>query len=61
MWETLGNFDVYISEIVLEELSAIPDELKNKFLKAVEKFSVLTMTMEVENLAKEYMAQGDIP
>ena len=60
-WETLRNYDVYISEIVLEELNSIIDELKNKFFKAVERFSVLTVTMEAENLDREYVAQGIFP
>ena len=39
----------------------IIDELKNKFFKAVERFSVITVTMEAENLDREYVAQGIFP
>lgn len=61
MWDTLKDYDVYISEIVLDELSAAPEELKNKFFEAVAGFSVLSVNEEAENLAKDYIAQGIFP
>ena len=37
-WENFNEYDVYISQIVIDELSAARGELKKKFLSAVKDF-----------------------
>ncbi len=61
MWQSLINYDVYISEIVLEEIDAVSDTLKPVFLKAIKGFNILKLNSEIENLAKEYVRQGIFP
>jgi predicted nucleic acid-binding protein len=61
MWKSLRDYDVYISEIVLDEINAASDELKETLLSAVEGFTVLKLTDEIEELAAEYVKQGIIP
>jgi predicted nucleic acid-binding protein len=61
MWQNLKEYDVYISEIVMEEISLVSDELKTSFTAAVDKFTILTLTDEIENLAMEYVKQGIFP
>ena len=51
LWETLGDYRVYISEIVLDELGAAPEGLRSSYLEAVKGFSVLRVTEEAEQLA----------
>ncbi len=61
LWETLGDYRVYISEIVLDELGAAPEGLRSKYLEAVKGFSVLRVTEEAEQLAGDYIANGIFP
>lgn len=60
--EILPSYDVFISNIVVEEIKATPDEsLGNLLLKAVESFHVLPPTEEAESLAKEYLRYLKMP
>jgi len=61
MWESLNNYDIYISEIVMEELNAVSDDKKGSFYTIVEGFTILKVTDEIENLATEYVKQGIFP
>ena len=42
MWKSLRDYDVYISEIVLDEINAASDELKETLLSAVEVYCFKT-------------------
>jgi len=55
-------FDVFISEITSVEIDRTPDlDLQNKMRKNTSEFSTLSLTDEVEWLAKEYIRYGAIP
>lgn len=60
-WDILDNYDVYISELVLDELSAAPSRRVEEFQRIIVGFSVLKVTEEAESLAKEYVKQGIFP
>ena len=60
-WGILDNYDVYISELVVNELSAAPSRLTEEFQRIIVGFSVLKVTEEAESLAKEYIKQGIFP
>ena len=60
-WNNLVSYEVCISEIVLEELNAAPEKLREKFVNVVAEFKVLNVTKEAEKLAKEYVKEGIFP
>jgi predicted nucleic acid-binding protein len=53
--------DVYISELVLEELQRATEPLKNSLLFAVSDFNVLPITEEAKRLANIYVKQEIFP
>ncbi len=61
MWNKLSNFDVYISEIVIDEISNGNKENAIKRLKVVEDFKILELTNEVENFAYTLITRKLIP
>ncbi|MDR1574253.1 MAG: PIN domain-containing protein [Clostridiales Family XIII bacterium] len=60
-WEVIGDFDVFISEIVVLELERTPHELRSKLTEAIARFPVLPLTDEARELANEYVSQGIFP
>ena len=61
-WIKLGNYSVYVSKLVDEELTAIANyRLRLKLLKLVSSFKVLEVTPEIEALADEYVKKGVVP
>jgi predicted nucleic acid-binding protein len=61
LWESLNNYEVFISATVLEEINDAGSPLKESLLKMVSYFKVLEVTDEVENLANQYVANGIFP
>ena len=58
----IGNFETFISEITITEIERSPDvELRNKMKDAVSRFSVLSLTDDVEWIASEYIRYGAVP
>jgi len=56
----IGNFE--ISEITVAEIERTPDmELRSKMKDAVSRFSVLSLTDDVEWVAREYIRHGAVP
>lgn len=53
--------DVYISELVLEELQRTAEPLRNSLLSAVSDFKVLSLTENTKHLAGIYVKQGIFP
>jgi predicted nucleic acid-binding protein len=53
--------DVYISELVLEELQKSAEPLRNRLLSAVSDFNVLPITENTKHLAGIYIKQGIFP
>ena len=69
--EIVPEYEVFISELVLDEIEAIPDPyLRKRVRDAVKGFSVLSVTKDAEILSDEYleymrktkirMPQGDV-
>jgi len=58
----IGNFETFISEITVAEIERTPDmELRSKMKDAVSRFSVLSLTDDVEWIASEYIRHGTVP
>ena len=58
----IGNFEIFISEITVAEIERTPDmELRSKMKDAVSRFSVLSLTDDVEWVAREYIRHGAVP
>jgi len=58
----IGNFETFISEITVAEIERTPDmELRSKMKDTVSRFSVLSLTDDVEWVAREYIRHGAVP
>ena len=55
------NFDIYISEAVLEGIRAGDPEAASRRLALVEELLILALTEEVETLAEEYQNKLGLP
>lgn len=40
-WENIDNYEVYISNIVIDELKAAPEDKRKKFMDVIKNFIVL--------------------
>ena len=61
-WEKRKNdFDIYISQFVLDEVGAGDPEASKKRLNAIEEFEQLDITDDVAGLAEALVAKGAIP
>lgn len=61
-WEQIQAEDVYISTLVLDELEAVSDDdLRYKMLSLLYRKPVLSVTKDVEDLAKKYVTAGIFP
>lgn len=58
----LPNFNAYISEAGLQEIKNTKDlEKRKKVLELVKKFKLLNITMQIENLADDYLKSKLVP
>lgn len=61
-WRTLKDFNVYVSEVTLNEINNSPNVRKrNQLLRLIKNFEILPITQEVEKLANEYIKKKIIP
>lgn len=60
-WDQIEQEDVYISEIVLQELEASSEPVRSRFLGAVEPFKKLEVSDEAERLSNIYVQEGIFP
>jgi len=61
-FKEIGNFEILISEITGVEMERTPDmELRSRMKEAVARFSVLSLTDDVEWIADEYIRHGAVP
>jgi hypothetical protein len=61
-WETRRhNFDIYISQLVVDEVSAGNPEAAHARLKIIERFPLLDITPQVADLASDLLSSGIIP
>ncbi|NVM56082.1 MAG: type II toxin-antitoxin system VapC family toxin [Candidatus Helarchaeota archaeon] len=58
----LEKYELYISEITVIEIERVPDiELQNKMREYISKFTILSLTEEIEWLASLYVQKDAIP
>jgi predicted nucleic acid-binding protein len=61
-FKEITDFDVYVSDITVAEIDRTPDlELRSKMIESASKFSTLSMSDDVEWLAREYVRFGAVP
>ena len=60
-FKEIENFETYISDITIALIEKTPDEeIKNNMKEKITQFSVLTISDEIEELAKEIIRRGAI-
>ena len=58
----IKDFQPYISEITVAEIERTPDfELRNNMMGTISLFSIISVTDDIEELAKEYISHGAVP
>ena len=60
-WEHIKDYDVFISELVIDEIKGAPQPLQDKMLESVSDFTSLYISDEVKYLAEEYIKNGIFP
>ena len=61
-FETIPNYEPFVSEVTVAEIARTPDPaLKRKLEGAVAGLTVLPLTDEAESLAKEFIHAGAVP
>ena len=61
LWLKLSDYEVFISELVLEELERTNEKVRAKLLSAIKDFIVIKISKEAESLAEIYVRQGVFP
>ncbi len=58
-----GSYDIYISDVVLEEVSKAPDAKRSLLVDLIKEYSPLRLTLneEISELAQKYLAEGILP
>ena len=60
-WDTLDDYQVYISELVEDELNAAPKDRRKKFIDTVSEFQILQVLEEAKELANNYISEEIFP
>ena len=60
-WEDIGEYNVFISELVIDEIKGASQPLQDDMLKKVSDFTVLSITDEVRHLAGAYITNQIFP
>jgi predicted nucleic acid-binding protein len=60
-WNKFDDYEVYLSNTVLEELENASQPLRDKMLEAVSGFETLPVSETANNLANLYVEQGIFP
>lgn len=61
-WENChNNFNLYISQIVVDEISRGDIEMVNQRLEVIRDYPLLEVTEAVDDLASEFMAKTNLP
>ena len=60
-WETIKNYDVYISDIVVDEITKGNETQKNLRLNAVKNFCLLKIDDEARKLARKILDDKIVP
>jgi len=60
-WSKLSDYEVFISELVIDELEKASEQVRDKMFSAIRDFTVLKISAEAEGLAQIYVKQGIFP
>ena len=60
-WSKLDDYEVFISELVIDELEKASEQVIDKMFSAIRDFTVLKISAEAEGLAQIYVKQGIFP
>ena len=60
-WQGRKRFDLYVSQIVVQEAGGGDPQAASSRLKTLERVSILKLTPESRDLAKKLLTQGPIP
>jgi predicted nucleic acid-binding protein len=60
-WQHINDYNVFISELVFDEIKAAPHPLQNKMLEKISNFTSLSITDDAEHLADLYIKNGIFP
>ena len=61
LWSKLNDYEIVISELVLEELGRTNEQVRDKMLSSIKGFIVLKVSRQAEELAQTYIKQGIFP
>ena len=61
LWSNLSDYEVFISELVIEELERVSEQVRPKLFSVAKDFIVLKISKEAEELAEIYVKQGIFP
>ena len=60
-WEHIDSYDVFISELVIDEIKGAAQPLQDKMMECASGFKSLSITDEVQYLAELYIKNGIFP
>jgi predicted nucleic acid-binding protein len=60
-WERINEYNVFISELVIDEIKGASKTLQNRMLEQVSNFSVLPITNMAQSLADVYIQNNIFP
>ena len=60
-WEHIDEYNVFISELVIDEIRGASQPLQDKMFGKISDFTSLAITDEVKYLAEEYIKNGIFP
>jgi len=60
-WEHINDYNVFISELVVDEINGASQFLQDKMLEKVSSFTSLSVTNDVQYLANEYIKSAIFP
>jgi len=61
LWSKLNDYDVFISELVFDEIERANKEHRDKMFSKIKDFIVLKISEEAKELAHTYVKQGVFP
>ena len=60
-WEYINKYNVFVSELVIDEIKMAPQPLQDKMMGEVSNFSSLPITDEAQQLAEIYIKHEIFP
>jgi predicted nucleic acid-binding protein len=60
-WDKINDFDVFVSELVEDEIKGASHPLQDQMLDKISSFQLLSVTNEAEYLAKVYIENDIVP